>query len=52
MTIYELIEKILTDLNSTASAILQTAQNIAVLREALKQADAARVEEAKKADEE
>lgn len=52
MSIYELIEKVLTDLNVTASNILTTAQNIAVLRDALKAADAAKIEEAKKAKEE
>ncbi len=41
MSVYELIEKILADLNQTASAILGTAQNIAVLRDALKAADKA-----------
>lgn len=41
MTVYELIEKILTDLNQAASAILGTAQNIAVLRDAMKAADKA-----------
>lgn len=41
MSIYELIEKILTDLNQVAANILGTAQNIAVLRDALKAADKA-----------
>ena len=49
MTIYELIEKMITDLHNTAAAILQTAGNISTLRDALKQADAARLEAAKKA---
>ena len=49
MSIYELIEKMLSDLNVTASNILTTAQNIIVLRDALKAADAAKIEEAKKA---
>lgn len=49
MNIYELIEKVLSDLNVTASNILTTAQNIIVLRDALKAADAAKIEEAKKA---
>lgn len=50
MTIYELIEKMITDLHNTAAAILQTAGNMSVLRDALKQADAARLEAAKKAE--
>ena len=50
MTIYELIEKMITDLHNTAAAILQTAGNISALRDALKQADAARLEAAKKAE--
>ena len=50
MTIYELIEKMITDLHNTAAAILQTAGNISVLRDALKQADAARLEAAKQAE--
>ena len=41
MSVYELIEKILTDLNQAAANILGTAQNIAVLRDALKAADKA-----------
>lgn len=41
MSVYELIEKILADLNKTAANILGTAQNIAVLRDALKAADKA-----------
>ena len=49
MNIYELIEKVLSDLNVTASNILTTAQNIIVLRDAMKAADAAKIEEAKKA---
>lgn len=48
MTIYELIEKILTDLNNVAANILTTAQNISVLRDALKAADKAKLEEAEK----
>ena len=50
MTIYELIEKMITDLHNTAAAILQTAGNMSVLRDALKQADEARLEAAKKAE--
>lgn len=50
MTIYELIEKMITDLHNTAAAILQTAGNISALRDALKQADAARLEAAKQAE--
>lgn len=50
MTIYELIEKMITDLHNTAAAILQTAGNISVLRDALKQADAARLEAGKQAE--
>ena len=51
MTIYELIEKMITDLHNTAAAILNTAGDISTLRDALKQADAARLEAAKKAEE-
>ena len=51
MNIYELIEKVLSDLNVTASNILTTAQNIIVLRDAMKAADAAKIEEAKRAEE-
>ena len=50
MNIYELIEKVLSDLNVTASNILTTAQNIIVLRDAMKAADAARIEAAKAAE--
>lgn len=50
MTIYELIEKMITDLHNTAAAILQTAGNISALRDALKQLDAARLEAAKQAE--
>ncbi len=52
MSIYELIEKMLSDLNVTASNILTTAQNLIVLRDALKAADQAKLEEAKKQKEE
>lgn len=47
MNIYELIERMITDLHNTAAAILQTAGNMSVLRDALKQADAARIEAAR-----
>ena len=50
MSIYELIEKMLSDLNVTASNILTTAQNLIVLRDALKASDAARIEAAKAAE--
>lgn len=48
MSIYELIEKMLADLNQTAQNILTTAQNLAVLRDSMKAVDKARIEEMKK----
>ena len=50
MSVYELIEKILADLNLAASAILGTAQNIAVLRDAMKAADKAAQEKQEEKD--
>ena len=50
MSVYELIEKILADLNQAASAILGTAQNIAVLRDAMKAADKAAQEKKEEKD--
>lgn len=47
MSIYDLIEKMLSDLNVTASNILTTAQNLIALRDALKASDAAKMEAAK-----
>ena len=41
MSVYELIEKILADLNQSAANILGTAHNITILRDALKAADKA-----------
>ena len=50
MSIYELIEKIQSDLNQTAQAILIANQNLKVLRDALKTAEAAMTKEEKKED--
>lgn len=44
MTVYELIDRILGDLNKIATNILATAQNISTLRDALKANDAAQAE--------